>query len=159
MVRAGQAVHKGKRRCRHNPFSTAPVSAIMRQTREVIRMGYIRRPAYYKAFRCIGSDCTENCCIGWEIDVDEDSLCVLRGRSRRFWRAFAREHCACGRADRRAGAFSSDAEERCPLLNDCNLCEVLLHLGEDKMAQICTGPPAVLRVVFGRPRGRSRLVL
>lgn len=37
-------------------------------------MGYIRRPAYYKAFRCIGSDCTENCCIGWEIDVDEDSL-------------------------------------------------------------------------------------
>ena len=33
-------------------------------------MGYIRRPAYYKAFRCIGSDCTENCCIGWEIDVD-----------------------------------------------------------------------------------------
>lgn len=37
-------------------------------------MGYIRRPAYYKAFRCIGSDCTENCCIGWEINVDEDSL-------------------------------------------------------------------------------------
>ena len=37
-------------------------------------MGYIRRPSYYKAFRCIGSDCTENCCIGWEIDVDEDSL-------------------------------------------------------------------------------------
>ncbi len=90
---SGSSGTQGKRRCRHNPFSTAPVSAIMRQTREVIRMGYIRRPAYYKAFRCIGSDCTENCCIGWEIDVDEDSLCVLRGRSRRFWRAFAREHC------------------------------------------------------------------
>lgn len=28
-----------------------------------------------------------------------------------------------------------------PLLNDCNLCEVLLHLGEDKMAQICTDHP------------------
>ena len=106
MVRAGQAVHKGKGGAVIT-LSTAPVSAIMRQTREVIRMGYIRRPAYYKAFRCIGSDCTENCCIGWEIDVDEDSLCVLRDRSRRFWRAFAREHCACGRADRRAGAFSS----------------------------------------------------
>lgn len=37
--------------------------------------------------------------------------------------------------------FRLDAEERCPLLNDCNLCEVLLHLGEDKMAQICTDHP------------------
>ena len=37
-------------------------------------MGYIRRPAYYKAFRCIGSDCTENCCIGWEVDIDDESL-------------------------------------------------------------------------------------
>ena len=49
-------------------------------------MGYIRRPAYYKAFRCIGSDCTENCCIGWEIDVDEDSLAyyeTVRLRTRR----------------------------------------------------------------------------
>ena len=36
-------------------------------------MGYIRRPAYYKAFRCIGSDCTENCCIGWEIGIDPDT--------------------------------------------------------------------------------------
>ena len=41
-------------------------------------MGYIRRPAYYKAFRCIGSDCTENCCIGWEIDVDEDTLAYYK---------------------------------------------------------------------------------
>lgn len=41
-------------------------------------MGYIRRPSYYKDFRCIASDCTENCCIGWEIDVDEQTLAYYK---------------------------------------------------------------------------------
>ena len=122
-------------------FSTAPVSAIMRQTREVIRMGYIRRPAYYKAFRCIGSDCTENCCIGWEIDVDEDSLACYETVPGDFGE---RLRASIAPADAQTGEpahFRLDAEERCPLLNDCNLCEVLLTLGEDKMAQICTDHP------------------
>lgn len=26
------------------------------------------------AFHCIADRCRHNCCIGWEIDVDEDSL-------------------------------------------------------------------------------------
>ena len=37
-------------------------------------MGYLRRPSYYRQFRCIGSDCTDNCCIGWEIDIDPETL-------------------------------------------------------------------------------------
>ena len=104
-------------------------------------MGYIRRPAYYKAFRCIGSDCTENCCIGWEIDVDEDSLAYYETVPGDFGE---RLRASIAPADAQIGEpahFRLDAEERCPLLNDCNLCEVLLHLGEDKMAQICTDHP------------------
>ena len=104
-------------------------------------MGYIRRPAYYKAFRCIGSDCTENCCIGWEIDVDEDSLAYYETVPGDFGE---RLRASIAPADEQTGEpahFRLDAEERCPLLNDCNLCEVLLHLGEDKMAQICTDHP------------------
>ena len=104
-------------------------------------MGYIRRPAYYKAFRCIGSDCTENCCIGWEIDVDEDSLAYYETVPGDFGE---RLRASIAPADAQTGEpahFRLDAEERCPLLNDCNLCEVLLHLGEGKMAQICTDHP------------------
>lgn len=104
-------------------------------------MGYIRRPAYYKAFRCIGSDCTENCCIGWEIDVDEDSLAYYETVPGDFGE---RLRASIAPADAQTGEpahFRLDAEERCPLLNDCNLCEVLLTLGGDKMAQICTDHP------------------
>ena len=31
-------------------------------------------PDYYPLFRCIADRCRHNCCIGWEIDVDGDSL-------------------------------------------------------------------------------------
>lgn len=31
-------------------------------------------PDYYPLFHCIADRCRHNCCIGWEIDVDGDSL-------------------------------------------------------------------------------------
>ena len=63
-------------------------------------MGYIRRPSYYKDFRCIASDCTENCCIGWEIDVDEDTLAYYKS----IGSDFSRRLCAAiAPADEQAG--------------------------------------------------------
>ena len=32
-----------------------------------------RVPSYYKNFRCIADKCPDNCCRGWEIDIDEDT--------------------------------------------------------------------------------------
>ena len=31
-------------------------------------------PDYYKEFSCIAGDCRHSCCIGWEIDIDEESM-------------------------------------------------------------------------------------
>lgn len=31
-------------------------------------------PDYYESFRCIDSSCRDNCCIGWEIDIDREAL-------------------------------------------------------------------------------------
>ena len=104
-------------------------------------MGYIRRPSYYKDFRCIASDCTENCCIGWEIDVDEQTLAYYKS----IGSDFSRRLCAAiAPADEQAGEnahFILDERERCPFLNERNLCEVYLNLGEEHMAQICTDHP------------------
>ena len=35
-------------------------------------------PDYYSAFRCIAGACKHSCCIGWEIDIDEESLEIGR---------------------------------------------------------------------------------
>ena len=73
-------------------------------------MGYIRRPAYYKAFRCIGSDCTENCCIGWEVDIDDESLEVYNSVGGEFGDRLRRYM-----NDENSFTLKNN---RCPFLND-----------------------------------------
>lgn len=31
-------------------------------------------PDYYADFACIAGACRHTCCVGWEIDIDPDSL-------------------------------------------------------------------------------------
>ena len=35
-------------------------------------------PHYYSDFQCIGSACQDNCCIGWEIGIDAETLKFYR---------------------------------------------------------------------------------
>ena len=30
-------------------------------------------PSYYSQFHCIGGSCPDSCCIGWEVDIDEET--------------------------------------------------------------------------------------
>lgn len=30
-------------------------------------------PHYYKDFKCIAGACTDTCCAGWDVDVDDKS--------------------------------------------------------------------------------------
>ena len=32
----------------------------------------LRVPEYYNEFECIADKCTDSCCRGWEVDVDEE---------------------------------------------------------------------------------------
>lgn len=33
----------------------------------------VRVPDYFSEFSCIAGECKDSCCLGWEIDIDEDS--------------------------------------------------------------------------------------
>jgi len=94
-------------------------------------------PDYYKEFSCIADRCRHSCCIGWEIDIDSESLArydtldvpygeILRGRIERTGNV---PHYRLG------------AGERCPFLQENGLCEMILTLGEDSLCQICADHP------------------
>ena len=38
-------------------------------------------PNYYPTFRCIAGACKHSCCIGWEIDIDEETLTKYKNMS------------------------------------------------------------------------------
>ena len=94
-------------------------------------------PDYYPQFSCIADRCRHSCCIGWEIDVDEDTLASyhrIGGEMGERLRAGISE-------DGDAPHFLLGAHERCPFLNEKNLCDLILYGGEDMLCQICRDHP------------------
>ncbi len=94
-------------------------------------------PNYYKDFKCISKECKHNCCIGWEIDIDEDTLSYYENLKGKFSRKIKQgieynNNCA---------SFRLDGKGRCVFLNDKNLCDIIINLGEDSLCQICSDHP------------------
>ena len=51
-------------------------------------MTLLRVPKFYPEFRCVGSACSDNCCIGWEINIDPKTLTFyksVQGPLGDFW--------------------------------------------------------------------------
>ncbi len=90
-------------------------------------------PAYYPAFRCIADRCQHSCCIGWEIDIDEDTAAFYRTVDGRLGERLAANICD--------GSFRLTANERCPFLNEHGLCDIITALGDKALCQICADHP------------------
>ena len=94
-------------------------------------------PDYYTRFSCLAGKCRHSCCVGWEIDVDDE--------------AFEYYSTAGGELGERlmssiaykdgSRCFIRSDNERCPFLNENNLCEIIIKLGADKLCQICADHP------------------
>ena len=93
-------------------------------------------PAYYEKFKCIADRCHHSCCIGWEIDIDEASLSRYEGVKGDFGK---RLQCAISYDGE--PHFKLKEGERCPFLNERNLCDMILSLGEDFLCEICASHP------------------
>lgn len=93
-------------------------------------------PAYYKEFHCTADRCRHTCCAGWDVDIDEESLGKYKAMTGEF--AGRLKKCIDFGKDPH---FILTPEERCPLLNENNLCELILHEGEEALCQICRDHP------------------
>ncbi len=97
-----------------------------------------RVPKGYSAFRCLGSLCQDNCCIGWEIDIDPATLDKYRQERGEFSPALLG---GIHIAETGEASFKLGENERCTFLNDNNLCEISLRMGEDALCEICRSHP------------------
>ena len=94
-------------------------------------------PDYYPRFHCIADRCRHNCCIGWEIDIDEDTYRRYREVKGSFGTRLQEgiDH----QAD--PPCFLLGEGERCVFLNDQGLCDIISTLGEDALCDICRDHP------------------
>ncbi|MBQ7922009.1 MAG: flagellin lysine-N-methylase [Clostridia bacterium] len=103
-------------------------------------------PGYYHRFHCIADKCRHSCCIGWEIDIDGDTMAYYQSVPGDFGNRL-RKNIA---EEDGIHHFVLDHREHCPFLNGEGLCDVILTLGEDKICQICRDHPRFRNVFSDR---------
>ena len=93
-------------------------------------------PEYYKKFKCIADKCRHSCCIGWEIDVDEDAMKKYES----FHSGYGEEILNSIERDD-VPHFRLLECDRCPHLDEKGLCKIITELGEGYLCHICREHP------------------
>lgn len=96
----------------------------------------LRVPSYYKEFHCIAERCKDSCCIGWEIDIDEDTFSYYKSIGGAFGERL-RDHMETEECN----SFTLRENGWCPFLNEKKLCDICIELGEEALCEVCTEFP------------------
>lgn len=92
-------------------------------------------PTYFEKFKCIADRCPDTCCIGWEVDIDNktaEKYSSLNGEiGNKIKKHLTIDEAGCN-------IFTLCDGDRCPFLNNCNLCEIHLEAGESFLSRTCT---------------------
>ena len=94
-------------------------------------------PDYYDDFVCIADKCRHSCCVGWEIDIDDESYEFYKTVGGDFGKRLLNNI----KREDNVNSFVLDKNERCPFLNDRGLCDIIINCGEDALCDICADHP------------------
>ena len=77
----------------------------------------ITKPDFYDSFKCRAGECTDSCCIGWEIDIDDETMRKYENENDSLSVKLNRF------TDREKQCFILTEDDRCPFLKSDGLCE------------------------------------
>lgn len=111
-----------------------------------IAVQYFRRPAYYKDFHCIGSECPVNCCFGWDnigwkkkeygklknADMSEE----LRSKIEMAFEKMKNEELK-----KFFDYKIKYVNNKCPMVDENGLCMIQKELGEEYLSSTCRTYP------------------
>lgn len=89
----------------------------------------------FRNFRCKSGECKNNCCIGWKIEIDKQTLKAYKKTKGEFGKKLKQG------IDKKRKVFKKDSCGRCVFLNKDNLCEIILNTGENNLCQVCKVHP------------------
>ena len=96
----------------------------------------ILKPVFYDAFSCVGSDCLFTCCGGWCISVDDKTLKNYRKMGGEIAR-FARHGVSYNQNSHKNEVKLKKDRGYCPMLNQDQLCTVVLEKGTEALCDTC----------------------
>ena len=105
------------------------------------------RPEYAESFRCIGPECEDSCCVGWQVDIDEKTFKRYQSISPSPLRALIDANIVRASEDTGDKIPSAFARVKllpsgaCPFHNADRLCQIQVDLGEKYLSETCSTYP------------------
>ena len=108
-------------------------------------------PKYMEKFKCIGSECTDTCCAGWDINIDENSLERYKNSTGVLKRLVDGKFLVGDTTDDffNAGYMILKDGSMCPFLNENMLCDIHGGVGEENLCITCKSYPRIFNIVDG----------
>lgn len=92
-------------------------------------------PNYYHKFSCIADKCKHSCCVGWEIDIDDDTAELYGSLDGELGKKIRNNICGD------PPHFILREGDRCPFLKENGLCEIICEYGDGALSDICALHP------------------
>ncbi|MGV6857686.1 MAG: flagellin lysine-N-methylase [bacterium] len=105
---------------------------------------------YMEKFECIGSDCQDSCCAGWQVTIDKRTFKHYQKTNIYSLKPLFKKYIIRNRRATENSSFAKiklDANGACPLLSDKGLCQVQQHMGEQALSKTCRTYPRINNIV------------
>ncbi|MFT9496478.1 flagellin lysine-N-methylase [Anaerosolibacter sp.] len=113
-------------------------------------MKKVVQPKYYSKFQCDPIKCNESCCERWKIIIDRSTYQKYIESEQEIIKGIVQAGLSINEAsinDEDFAAINLNNEMVCPFLNQDNLCEVFIHMGEDSLSKTCKSYPRAITLV------------
>lgn len=111
-------------------------------------------PRYLMHFQCIGPDCPDTCCYGWQIPVEHETYVRLKNLPDKELKPLIKQalHRGAGKSGSSDFGYLSigkDPSAHCELLSGEGLCQLHAKCGEGVMPAVCANYPRMTKSVAG----------
>ena len=105
-------------------------------------------PEYIKDFKCVGSNCIDSCCIGWDIEIDKKTYKKYENSSNKKIKLVSKKFLV--KKDPNSNIAYSKLENQnncCPFLSEDKLCNAYNLLGKENLSIGCSTYPRIIKKI------------
>ena len=107
-------------------------------------------PDYITEFKCIGKDCIDSCCIGWNIEFDKQTYQKYKNSSDKTINAISHKYIVKKKINSDISyAKVQSKNNSCPFLTNNNLCKAHSLLGKENLSLGCATYPRIIKKFKG----------
>lgn len=115
-----------------------------------MRKALVLQPDYMKNFRCIGNECPDNCCHGWNIYVDKKIFKNYRKIKNQHLKKIINKNIILNKENNDNELYAKitlNENNKCPFLDLEGLCQIQKEHGQEYLSKICNQYPRIIKII------------